>query len=132
MLSTISLLIVVCAGFCMVALAFISMTAPARASAFLMGFASSAAAHYIELLIRIAIGLAFVAQAAYVPFPLAFSGFGVMLVVTTVGLLMVPWRWHSAFTQGVVPHALRHLRLVATASLLLGVFVLWSAFRAAA
>jgi uncharacterized protein YjeT (DUF2065 family) len=54
----------------------------------------------------------------------AFVLAGWLLVVTTAGLALVPWRWHRAFAQRVVPHATRHLRWLGLASLLLAVLVL--------
>jgi hypothetical protein len=99
---------------------------PSRAAAFLMGFASNAAVHYGELLARSVVGLAFVVRASHVPFPWSFAGFGWLLVVTSAGLLLVPWRRHRAFTQLAVPRALRRLPLIAVTSLAAGIFVLWS------
>ena len=120
------MLVVALTGFYFVALAAISLAAPARASGFLMGFASSAAAHYAELTIRVVVGCAFVLVAPSVPFSTAFTVFGWVLVGTTVVLFLVPWRLHREFAVRAVPRALRHLPLVAVASLLLGAFVIWS------
>ena len=59
-----------------------------------------------------------------------FSGlfvvFGWILVVTTAGLFVIPWRWHKRFAEHAVPYAIQQLRLVAVASLFLGGFVLAS------
>lgn len=126
-----SLSVVLLAGLYFVVLAAVSLTAPARASVFLLGFASSAATHYAELLVRLLVGVAFVAQAARIPFSAAFYVFGWLLLVTTLGLLLIPWQRHRRFAQRAVPLALRHLPLVAFASLLMGGFVLWSAIRSA-
>ena len=130
MLNTVSMLVVVLAGIYFVVLSVVSLAAPSRASAFLMGFASSAVMHYVELFARVAVGFAFVVQAAHVPFPVSFTVFGWLLVGTTAGLFLVPWQWHRAFAQRAVPLALRYLPLYAAGSLALGGFVLWSVFRA--
>ncbi len=131
MLNTLSLLVVVLAGLYFVVLSAVILAAPARASSFLAGFASSATTHYVELLVRWLVGAAFLIQAARVPLPAAFSAFGWLLLVTTAGLFLVPWRWHRRFALRVVPHVLRYCSLVALVSLLIGGFVLWSAIHGA-
>lgn len=131
MLDMFSLSVVLLAGLYFVALAAVALIAPARASVFLLGFASSAATHYAELLVRLLVGVAFVAQAARMPFAAVFYAFGWLLLITTLGLFLVPWQRHRRFAQHAVPLALRHLPLVAFASLLMGGFVLWSAIRSA-
>ena len=124
--------VVALTGLYFTALGVTVLTRPDRATRFLLGFAGSPAAHYTELSVRLVVGVALVLAAPQLIFSGAFKLFGWVLLGTTACLLLVPWRWHRAFTQRAVPHALRHLRLVAMASLLLGVFVLWSAFRSAA
>jgi len=52
-----------------------------------------------------------------------FVIFGWILVVTTIGLFAVPWRWHRRFAQWGVPSAARNLKLVAGASFVFGGFV---------
>ena len=126
MLNTVALGVVTLVGLYLIALAAMSLAMPARASGFLMGFASSATAHYAELLVRVVAGFAFIAQAPSAPFPRGFAVFGWLLVGTTAALFLVPWRWHQAFARRAVPQALRYLPLVAIASLLLGAAVIWS------
>ena len=131
MLNALALLVVALAGIYFIALSALSLAAPERASHFLMGFASSAPAHYVELLVRVVVGLAFIAQAPFAPFPAPFAIFGWLLVGTSAALFLVPWRWHRSFAQRAVPQALRHLPLVAAVSLALGTFVIGSAAFAA-
>lgn len=111
-------------GLYLVGLASISLCAPARASRFLLGFAGSASTHYLELLVRLVVGGAILVRARHMLFSDVFSVFGWVLVLTTVGLLVVPWRWHQRFARLAVPYAVRHLRLLAVASFLLGGFIL--------
>ncbi len=132
MLNILAMLVVALTGLYFLSLAAVSFAAPARASGFLMGFASSAAAHYAELTTRVVVGSAFIVLAPFVPLPATFAVFGWVLVGTTAVLFLVPWQWHRKFAVRAVPQALRHLPLVALASLLLGVFVLWSVARSAA
>ncbi len=131
MLDMFSLLVVLLAGLYFVARAAFARMAHARALVLLLGFARSAATHYAELLVRLLVGAAFVAQSARMPFAAVFHAFGWLLLVTTLGLFLVTWRRHRRFAQRAVPLALRHLPLVAFASLLMGSFVLWFAIRSA-
>ncbi len=124
---TLALLGVVLAGLYFVVLAVVAFSAPEKAERFLLGFAGTPCAHFLEMALRLAIGVAFVIRSPLMMFPEAFKLFGWVLVVTTACLLVVPWRWHRQFAQRVVPQALRRLRLVAMGSLALGALVLASA-----
>lgn len=129
MLATIAQLLIVLTALYFIGLSAISLAFPARAAEFLGGFARSASAHYLELFLRLLVGAAFVWRAPHLPLSGIFAFFGWVLVATTACLLAVPWRWHRWFAERSVPHALRHLNLVAAASLAIGVFVLGAVLR---
>jgi hypothetical protein len=116
--------LVVLAALYLMGLGVTVLISPAHAAQFLGGFASSALTHYLELVVRLAAGWAFL---QYAP-QMLFSGFfvvgGWILVVTTLALFAVPWRWHQRFAQWGVPHATRNLRPVAAASFMFGGFIL--------
>ena len=107
----------------------VALFAPALASRFLRAHAGSGPLHYLELGIRIALGLAFVQHAPAMWLPAVFTGFGWLLVATSAALLLVPWRWHRRFAERTVPQALKFLPLIGVSSLLLGGFVLLAALR---
>ncbi len=115
---------VVLVGLYLVGLGIAGFVDPARASRFLLGFAGSAPAHYLELVLRLAAGASFLVHAPRMLFPGAFLVFGGLLVVTSLGLGLVPWRWHRRFAERTVPRALGHLPWIAAASIALGGFVL--------
>lgn len=127
MLSTLALMTVMLTGLYFVALALVSLRKPERAASFLLGFASSAAAHYLELFLRLVIGGAFVLRAPLMAFPEIFSIMGWVLLGTSAGLLLIPWQWHQRFAQHVVPQALRYLKLMGLCSFALGIFIIASA-----
>ncbi len=104
--------------------ALLMLLAPDRAKRFLGGFASSAFTHYLELGLRLVTGVAILQYASQMLFSKFFAIFGWILVVTTVVLFAVPWRWHQRFAQLGVPYATRNLKLVAGASFFFGGFVL--------
>ncbi|NJD87347.1 MAG: hypothetical protein FIB05_04945 [Betaproteobacteria bacterium] len=120
MIGIVATAVVVLAGLYLVCFAALSLLFPERAGRFLSGFASSASAHYMELLARLAVGAAMVHHAPKTPFPGVFLSFGWVLVVTTACLFAFPWRRHREFARRSVRHAARHPRLLGLASLALG------------
>ncbi len=120
MIAALSLVVVALAGFYFIALGVSALLVPARASRFLAGFAGSSRAHYLELMLRLVVGGALIVGAPRMLFPVAFSVFGWVLVVTTGGLLLVPWQWHQRFAQRTVPAATRYLAAMGLFSLALG------------
>lgn len=117
---------VLLAGLYLVALAAVALVSPGRAKRFLASFASSAAAHFFELFVRLVVGAALVLYAPQMKFPGVFTVLGWVIVVTTIGLLAVPWRWHRRFAAWSVPYATRDMRLFALGSLTVGLSVLLS------
>ena len=115
---------IVLAGLYLLALGVVSLVVPARANRFLLGFASSKSVHFTELLLRCLVGAALIIYAPRMSFSGAFSLFGWVLLVTTVCLAFVPWRWHHRFAQQAVPHTTRHIALLGVASLAIGGLIL--------
>ncbi len=132
MIEVLALTVVVLAGLYFIALAAASLFSPASASRFLLGFANSALKHYAEMLSRIAVGAALILHAPGMLLSNAFSLFGWLLLVTTAGLLLVPWRWHHRVAKHVVPMAIRHITLVGLVSLVLGGLILVAVMRGSA
>jgi len=132
MLEVAALAVVVLTGIYFIALGAAALLMPARASRFLLGFAGSAFTHYAELILRLLVGTALVLHAPRMLFPGAFNLFGWVLLATTAGLLLVPWRWHHRFAQQTVPRATRHITLIGLCSLVLGGLVLAAVIRGAA
>jgi hypothetical protein len=126
-----ALTVVVLTGLYLIGLAVATVAAPERAARFLAGLAGSAALHYLELAVRLLVGAAFIIQAPRLPYARAFTVFGGMLVLTTVGLCLVPWQAHRRFAERSVPPVLRYLPLLGGASLVAGVSVLVAAWRGA-
>lgn len=120
-------IVVVACGLWLIGLAAACLLVPAHAAAFLGKFASSARAHFTEQILRLVAGAAIVVFAPEMRFPELFRLFGWVLVVTAVGLLVMPWRWHHRFAGWVVPLATRRLKLLALGAFALGVFILYSA-----
>ena len=121
--------VVLLSGLYFLALGSASLLRPAQASRYLLGFATSAGAHFAELAVRFLVGAALVIESPRMLFSAAFHLFGWLLLVTTAALLLVPWRWHRRFAQQAVPRALRFIPLIGVTSLLLGILILAARLR---
>lgn len=124
MISGLGAIMVALVGLYLVGLGLMALLHPDRAVAFFNGFARSASVHYAELAIRFFAGAAFLVTAPRLLFPGAFVVVAWALLVTTIALALIPWRWHRAFAERGVPYAIRNLPLVAIGSCLMGISVL--------
>ena len=129
MIDAATLALVTAAGAFLLGLGTVSLVAPTRASRFFLGFAGSPGKHYAELAIRVVLGAAFLLAAPRALWPGAFTVFGWLLLVTSLGLLLVPWRVHRRFAERAVPQALRFLPLLGASSMVWGGVILWAVFR---
>lgn len=115
-------------GLYLVALGGCALLRPAWARAFLLGHAGTAGRHYLELALRLLVGVALLVLAPELPWPRVFTMAGRILVVTTLVLALVPWRRHQAFARRSVPQALRFLPLLGAVSLAVGAGLLHALF----
>lgn len=120
-------IIVVLTALWLIGLAGAMLFTPAHATRFLELFASSARAHYTEQILRLLAGAAMVVFAPEMRFAGPFRLFGWILLVTAIGLMLVPWRWHHRFGRWVIPLAIRHIRMYGVAALGLGALILYAA-----
>ena len=100
------------------------LIAPSVAKRFLLGFASSASAHYSELLIRLMVGAALLIHAPKMLYADVFNVFGWLLIATSAVLLLFPWRWHQRFAARSVPQALRFLPVIGVCALAFGILLI--------
>lgn len=116
--------VIVLAALYLLALGLLALFVPAWATRFLGGFVSSARAHYGELLLRLVIATALLQHAPQMLWADLCRALGWLLLLTTLPLLLLPWRWHQRFARWSVPQALRYLPLIGLASLLFGLAIL--------
>lgn len=102
----------------------VALVRPPIARGFLLGFASNALKHYVELLTRILVGSSLLLIARNSAYSTVLSVFGWLLIVTTAFMVLIPWRFHHRFTQSAVPKALRFLPLIGITSLAFGTLLL--------
>ncbi|MGE0438941.1 MAG: hypothetical protein AB7L66_16425 [Gemmatimonadales bacterium] len=102
------------------------------AERFLRLLGASAPAHYAEQLSRVVVGAALIGFSPAMRYARVFEVFGWLMVLTSVVLLLMPWRWHQRFAERVMPLVVRYLRVYAAGALALGLFILFAATRSTA
>jgi hypothetical protein len=100
---------------------------PAHATKFLQGFATTARLHYIELLIRVIAGAAFLVHGPSSRFPTMFDTVAWVLLATTAIMLVVPWRQHRKFAIHAVSIAARFIRHLGAIAVAMGAALLFAA-----
>jgi hypothetical protein len=125
-MESLALAVIVLAASFLIGLGAASFLTPKLASEFLDSFAGSAGAHLAEMVIRLLVGWALVVQSPKMLYPFAFTLFGWVLVITSVLLLLIPWRWHRKFAQVAVRPLTRRVWIFGVLSLPLGGFILFA------
>src|SRR5690554_1619736 len=74
-------------------------------------FAASKQAHFIEQAIRLVVGFSLVHFAVVMNYAWFFRAFGWLIVIISLVLIVLPWRWHHQFAQWVMPYVKSHLTL---------------------
>lgn len=129
MIQNIALAIVLLSALFLFILACLSLFTPRHAVRFLGGFASSAKAHYLEMIVRLIVGAAFIINAQYMLYSKVFMIFGWLLVGSTVILILLPWRWHQLFGQKIASPVIRQAWLIGIGSLLLSAGIFFAALK---
>lgn len=122
-------IIVALFGLFLIGLGTLCVVRRPAAERFLLGFASSARAHFAEHSIRLLVGFALVLYSPSMWYPSVFRIFGWILTATSAVLLVLPWQWHREYARRTVPTVLRILWLFAVGSFVLGIFVLYGLSR---
>ena len=127
-MSVVAAVVVVVFGLSLITFTGVAFAKPARAERFLMSFATSARAHYVEQAFRILVGAALVVLSSTMWQPKMFWLFGWAIVVSSTALICVPWQWHDRLGQRVRPMLVRYLKLYAVGAFALGVLLLYGFF----
>ena len=130
MLTLVALTVVVLAAAFLLCLAAAAVFLPKHAAHFLNGFASSARAHYSEIGLRLIVGAALIVAAPNMLFAKQFMLFGWLIVVTSLVLLCLPWRWHQRFAQYVLPPITKRVWLFALFAVPLATVTLYALLHA--
>jgi hypothetical protein len=129
-LSLLAGIVVITFGIFLIGLSGLAFAQTVLAERFFMSFASSARAHYMEQAFRLLIGAALIVLSPAMSQGSVFRVIGWVLVISSVALILLPWRWHQRFARRVLPTLIRHMRLYAVGLFGFGVLLLYGAFSA--
>jgi uncharacterized protein YjeT (DUF2065 family) len=121
-------IVVVACGLLFIVLTGVVFAKPALAERFLMSFASSARAHYLEQACRLLFGLSLVVLSPAMWQTSMFRLLGWAIVISSMALLLIPWQWHHRFAKLVLPKLVRHMRLYGLLALAFGCLLLYGIF----
>src|SRR5262245_36873990 len=95
--------IVVAFGLFLLGLTVVVFARPEVAERFFGHFASSARAHYTEQAFRLLIGASLVVLSPTLWPSNGFWFLGWAIVLSSLALILFPWRWHHRFAERVHP-----------------------------
>jgi hypothetical protein len=128
LMNTVGAVIVVFAGIWLISLSAVAIVKPESLKEFFLKFASSAFTHFLEMVLRLIAGAAFVLCAPQMKYSLIFTVFGCLLIVTSVVLLFVPWKLHRDFAHRSLPMMNKWMTLFGAVSFFGGALILYSFF----
>ena len=118
-------IILLSAALWLIGVGLYSLLRPRQALKGLSKFSSTALINYTELIIRLCVGLAFIARAPLSDSPQIFKILGVFLALSAVIIMLIPRTWHAKYSvywsKTIPPWA---VRLLAPISIIMGVLVM--------
>ena len=126
MLATASQWLVIATGVWLIGLGVFMLIQPRQALAALGQMGGSPTVHIGEMAVRILAGVAMIFAAAASRFPVAISIIGSFLIVSALVLLLLPRRWHAAYSRWWSCHIpVTAVRLIAPMSWAMGGALIW-------
>lgn len=122
--------IVVAFALFLLGLTVVVFAKPALAERFFMAFASSARAHYTEQAFRLLIGASLIVLSPRMWQSSLFWFIGWAILLPSLVLILLPWRWHHRFGKRVLPIVIRRMQLYAVGLFTFGVLLLYGVFAA--
>jgi len=126
-MSLLASILVVVFGLLLVSFTGVAIAKPVLAQRFLMGFASSARAHYAEQVGRLVVGTALILAAPTMWQSKMFRLIGWAIVASSAVLICLPWQWHDRLGERIRPMFSRYLWLYVTLAFLFGLLLLYGA-----
>ncbi|MBV34323.1 MAG: hypothetical protein CMP47_02520 [Rickettsiales bacterium] len=102
------------------------IVAKPKAIRFLNAFVKTPWHHFIEQAFRLIVGTALAIHSPNMKFSEFFGIFGWIVIITSLMLVGLPWRWHRAFAQKVIPTVIKLIQLYGLSCLALGIFIIYS------
>lgn len=131
-MTLVATIVVVAFGLLLIGFTAVVFATPSLAERFLESFASSARAHYVEQTFRLIIGSSIVVLSPAMWQAKLFWLIGWAIVVSSIALILVPWRWHHRFGVLMLPTVVRHLKVYAVGVFSFGCLLLYGVFFAGA
>jgi hypothetical protein len=127
-MSFVAEIVVVAFALFLLGLTAVTFSRPAITQRFFNAFATSPRTHYTEQAVRLLVGASLVVASPAMWQTKLFWLIGWAIVISSVALILAPWRWHHRFGEKVRPILIPRTKLFAVglsafaALLLYGVF----------
>lgn len=105
---------------------FVIVMARPKAIQFLNAFVKTPWHHFLEQTLRLITGASIVVHAPNMAFSEFFGVFGWIIIITSLMLVGLPWRWHHNFAKKVIPTVIKFIHLYGVLCLTLGIFIIYS------
>ena len=128
MVASVSLVLTMMVGAALSALSVYMIAAPQRSLAALARMGGTPLVHFGEMGLRTAAGAVMWLAAPATKFPLAIAVIGGFLIVSAVVLMLLPRRWHAAYSNWWAARIPAWaVRILAPLSLVAGGVLIWTA-----
>lgn len=97
-----------------------------RAVKFLEAFVRTPFHHFLEQTIRLIVGAAFVVASPQMLYSSVFNIIGWLIIITSLLLIGLPWRWHHKFALKVIPTVVKLVQFYGIICALFGTWILYS------
>ena len=102
------------------------IVAKPKAIRFLNAFVKTPWHHFLEQTLRLIVGAALVIHAPSMKFSELFGVFGWIVIIPSLMLVGLPWRWHRSFAKKVIPTVIKFIQFYGILCLALGIFIIYS------
>jgi len=127
-MSVVAEIVVVAFALFLFGLTAVSFARPAVAERFFAAFASSARTHYTEQAVRLLVGAALIVASPAMWQAALFWVIGWGVVISSVALMLAPWRWHDRLGERVRPILIPRVKLFAVGLFAFGALLLYGVF----
>lgn len=121
----ISLILTVVFSLYLISLPFVVLIKKDIALKYFSSFASSQKAHLTEQLFRFVFGIAIFDYSDKMLYSNFYYSFGLIIIITTLILTIVPWKWHHEIGKKAIPLTLKYLNLYSFSAFIFGLFILF-------
>jgi len=112
-------------GLYLTSLFAIALVKKKSAINYFSSFASSAKSHYLEQFLRLTMGIGLIISSNNMMLSELFRILGLTLMMTSIVLLITPWKWHYKFGLWAIPLVIKNVYLYTLSASLLGILILY-------